>query len=76
MPEKKLYSTSDVAERAGVSRDTILRWLKTGKVPEPSRDRNGWRVFTEAEIKLVLRHATKVTPSPRRLQRELFRANR
>ena len=44
-----LYSTAQVAEKAGVHRDTLLRWLRDGKVPEPKRDVRGWRVFTEME---------------------------
>lgn len=44
-----LYSTAQVAEKAGVHRDTLLRWLRDGKVPEPKRDVRGWRVFTEVE---------------------------
>ncbi|MBP6874594.1 MAG: MerR family DNA-binding transcriptional regulator [Candidatus Eisenbacteria bacterium] len=69
MMPRKSYSTAEVAERAGVSRDTILRWLKDGKVPEPGRDRNGWRVFGEEELSAVLRHARKTTPAPGREDR-------
>jgi len=49
----RLYSTARVAERAGVHRDTLLRWLRAGKVPEPKRDARGWRVFTEAEATAI-----------------------
>lgn len=73
MTGKKLYSTNDVAEKAGVSRDTILRWLRDGKIPEPDRDRNGWRIFNDQELKVILRYANKVTPAPRRTQGELFK---
>jgi DNA modification methylase len=38
-----------VAARAGVHRDTLLRWLREAVVAEPARDRRGWRVFTESE---------------------------
>jgi len=47
------YSTSDVAKRAGVHRDTLLRWLREGAVPEPRRDRRGWRVFSEGEAAFI-----------------------
>jgi DNA-binding transcriptional MerR regulator len=72
MNTKKLYTTSDVAAEAGISRDTLLRWLKDGKIPEPGRDRNGWRAFTKAEMERVVRFAKKYTPSPHKAQRELF----
>ncbi len=73
MTNKKLHSTTEVAERAGVSRDTLLRWLKAGKIPEPGRNRNGWRVFTEKEARAVEEYANRYTPSPRRRQGHLFR---
>lgn len=43
-------STAQVARRVGVHRDTLLRWLRGGRVPEPSRDRNGWRRFTDQDV--------------------------
>ena len=38
---------------AGVHRDTLLRWLRERRVPEPGRDRHGWRVFTVREAAAV-----------------------
>lgn len=73
MKEKKLYSTTEVAALANVSRDTILRWLKDGKIPEPNRNRNRWRIFSEEDLKAVLRYANKVIPGPKRVQRDLFK---
>lgn len=42
-----------VAEMAGVHRDTILRWLREKRIAEPARDRNGWRVFLREEALAV-----------------------
>jgi site-specific DNA-methyltransferase (cytosine-N4-specific) len=47
-------STAEVARMAGVHKDTLLRWLKAGHVPEPGRDRHGWRHFTESEANAVI----------------------
>jgi len=66
--QKIYYSTTQVAAEAGISRDTLLRWLKGGKLPEPGRNRNGWRAFTKTEMNAVVRYAHKYTPSPRRHQ--------
>ena len=38
---------------AGVHRDTLLRWLRERRVPEPSRDRRGWRTFSAREAAAV-----------------------
>ena len=64
------YSTSEVAEVAGVHRLTLLRWIKEGKVKEVGRDRNNWRIFSQAELDGIRSYsATGVYPD--RLQREL-----
>lgn len=69
--QKTYYSTTKVAAQAGISRDTLLRWLKSGKIPEPGRDRNKWRAFTKNEMNAVIRYAKKYTPSPTKAQRQL-----
>jgi site-specific DNA-methyltransferase (cytosine-N4-specific) len=40
-----------------VHKDTLLRWLRTGLVPEPRRDRHGWRKFTEEQARSVVAFA-------------------
>jgi excisionase family DNA binding protein len=72
MRRERRYSTREVAEKVGVSKETILRWLRTGKVPEPDRDRNGWRIFSDEDVEEVLRYKNRVIPSPKKVQRKLF----
>jgi site-specific DNA-methyltransferase (cytosine-N4-specific) len=57
--EQKRLSTADVAHKASVHRDTLLRWLRKGHVPEPKRDRHGWRVFTPEEADAVAAFAAE-----------------
>lgn len=71
MTEKKFYSVKEVADLAGVHRATIRRWLESGRIPEPDRDRNGWRIFTEEELGIVLRYANRTIPSAHLRQRNL-----
>lgn len=52
-----LLTTHQVAEMAQIHRDTLLRWLREGRIPEPGRDRNGWRVFTPEQAQAVVRYA-------------------
>ncbi|MYB35560.1 MAG: hypothetical protein F4X92_10705 [Gammaproteobacteria bacterium] len=52
-------STAEVAIKAGVHRDTLLRWLRKGSIPEPNRDGRGWRVFTQSEADAIIAHANQ-----------------
>jgi excisionase family DNA binding protein len=57
-PQERKYSTAEVAKLAGVHRDTLLRWLRQGQIPEPHRDRRGWRLFTQRETEQIVRYST------------------
>src|SRR5712691_9886256 len=61
---EKLLSTAQVAAQAGIHRDTLLRWLRQRLVAEPSRDRNGWRVFNSNEVASVVAFAKSPQPPP------------
>lgn len=51
-------TTAEVAKRAGIHKDTLLRWLRIGLVPEPTRDRHGWRIFSTEEADFVSKFAS------------------
>src|SRR5690348_1767632 len=74
-PGPELASTAEVARRAGIHRDTLLRWLRRGLIQEPARDRHGWRVFSEDEARAVLAFA-KSTGEPAPAQSSLGHAER
>ena len=48
---------------AGVHRDTLLRWLRQGLVPEPGRDWRGWRTFSRSEATRIARFAAEGQPT-------------
>lgn len=55
------YRTTEVCEMAGISRSTLLRWIRSGILKDAShRDRRGWRLFTEADIKRIEDEANKI----------------
>lgn len=56
------YSTSQAARQLGVSRNTLLRWIREGKVPDGPRDRNGWRVFADDDLKALKVYADGPVP--------------
>lgn len=48
------YTAQEAAVKAGISKPTLLRWIKTKRVRDSAkRDRNGWRLFSEAEIAAI-----------------------
>jgi DNA (cytosine-5)-methyltransferase 1 len=51
------FNLTEAAVRVGVAPVTLKRWLLAGKVAEVARDRNGWRIFTTADIERIKRYA-------------------
>jgi hypothetical protein len=51
----KYLTTLDVARQLGVSKQTLLNWLYDRKVPEPPRNKKGYRLWSESRINLVRR---------------------
>ena len=56
----RIYTTKEVLEKIGISRSTLYNWLNRGKVPDVSRDRNNYRIFTERDIKRLLKYKNLV----------------
>ena len=58
------YRISEACQMVGIARSTLLRWVSLGVVKDvPHRDRRGWRLFTEADIKRIEQEAHKVEQS-------------
>ena len=48
------YRTAEVCAMAGISRSTLLRWLRRGILKDAShRDRRGWRLFEESDVSRI-----------------------
>jgi len=62
---KKYYRTNEACKKAGISRATFFRWLNNGIIQDVSyRDRRGWRLFTEEDIKRLKKEADKIEGIP------------
>lgn len=53
MPDADRLATLEAARELGVSKATLLRWIKDGKITDVKRDRNKWRVFTAEDIRRI-----------------------
>jgi predicted site-specific integrase-resolvase len=48
------YRTADVCRMVGISRNTLFRWLKEGRVSDVEyRDCRGWRLFTATQVEAI-----------------------
>jgi excisionase family DNA binding protein len=59
-------STHEAAEQLGVSRSTLLRWFRQGRVSAVGRDHNGWRLFSRIDVERIRRELDRpraTTPS-------------
>jgi len=50
---ERTCSTDEAAKELGLSKSTLLRWFREGRIPDVKRDRNNWRVFTTADIERI-----------------------
>jgi hypothetical protein len=69
---QRFFKSREVAQLAGVHRLTLLRWIREGRLADVSRDRNGWRVFSEAEAAAVVDFAKSVDVKTSPNQKLLF----
>ena len=58
----RFYKTSEVAKVVGVTKETLYKWLRQGKIPEPDRDYRNYRIWTEADIRNCLKYKNRRVP--------------
>jgi len=49
----RYLTTLEVARELNVTKQTLLNWLYAQKVPEPPRNRNGHRLWSQARLSLI-----------------------
>ena len=54
------YRTSEACQKARVSRATLFRWLREGVLKKSYRDRRGWRLFTEDDLRSLSAEANRI----------------
>jgi excisionase family DNA binding protein len=59
---QKYYRTKEACRKAGISKSTFHRWVKQGVISDNMlKDRRGWRLFSEADIKNIRMEAVKIS---------------
>jgi predicted site-specific integrase-resolvase len=63
------YRTAEVCRIAGISRNTLFKWLKEGVLSDVEyRDCRGWRLFTPAQLETLRTNTNHVVAVSRRGQ--------
>jgi DNA-binding transcriptional MerR regulator len=57
---KSYWLASEVCQEVAISRPTLYRWLKRGILTKLHRDRKGWRMFTEEDLRKIRLEANKI----------------
>ena len=60
--DTSFYTATEVAGLAGVTRQTLWRWKKTGHIPAGRRYRGRELLFTLDEVEVVYAHAHRLEP--------------
>lgn len=58
----QFFTLQDVAGEVGVSRQTLWRWRRSGKIPAGHRYRNGQVLYSEAELQAINAYARYLEP--------------
>lgn len=58
----EVLSTQEAAELLGVSRSTLLRWFRQGRIRAVGRDRNGWRQIHRSDLERIRRELGEPRP--------------
>jgi predicted site-specific integrase-resolvase len=55
------YRTHEACLKAGITKNTFLRWVSRGSYPDVScRDRRGWRLFTDEDVTRLKAEVNKI----------------
>jgi len=48
-----MYTTDQAAKKIGVCKNTLLRWVYEGLIPDVGQDWRGWRIWRNGDIDRV-----------------------
>lgn len=66
--DRVVYPIGEALSRAGLSRATYFRWVRSGRISDTRfKDRNGRRVFTEDELARLTKLVDRLVSEPEQL---------
>lgn len=70
---KESVTIGEAAQIVGVHTSTLKRWIKSGKIPRPNANRNGWYIFDVNDIENAKKFAKRVIFSPDKIQTDFLK---
>jgi MerR-like DNA binding protein len=64
-----MFTTNEAAKRAGISKNTLLRWMECGLVEDVERDWRGWRIWQHRDIERIKTFQVAYHSKPRERMR-------
>ena len=62
---KTYYRTAEALQKAGISKATYFRWVKTERISDvAARDRNERRLFSREDVEALAALATRIRVAP------------
>jgi len=58
----QFFTAQEVVADAGVTRQTLWRWRRAGKIPAGHRFRNGQILYSEDELRQIREYANRLEP--------------
>jgi len=58
----RFFGAKEIAEESGVTRQTLWRWRRQGKIPSGYRFRNGQVLYTEEDRQQIWPYANRLEP--------------
>jgi DNA-binding transcriptional MerR regulator len=52
---KKLYKTKEICDLFDISKATLFRWEKEGRISNVGRDWRNWRLYSDRNLKEIRR---------------------
>lgn len=59
----RYFSATDIQQQMSVTRQTLWRWRREGKVPLGQRYRDRQVLYTEDEMKVIREYANRLEPA-------------
>ena len=52
-PKSNVYSSHEICKRFDITKKTLFKWEKNGKISKVKKDWRGWRIFSEENVKEI-----------------------